>query len=256
MKKKLLILSSVLLALIVASGGYLLYLFQFKEYEVADQQIDEILEDPYDVVLPKGTKLLVDNTDGKGDKLIKVHPVLEEEKQEGEQSEDETTSSSDDTGLSSATTSEEAADNSSIDRPSSLSTFEDESPNVDSNTQKPTTKVTVAQIKKKYEPVIKNFLGQVDAKHNSVIDRVKDEYSIKKGAGESFSYAYMYRKYMGIADTFEAQSDLLFNGILGSLEKDLTANGYNEAYSKSFRDEYEAGKKERRDEIFSEAMGR
>ena len=256
MKKKLFILSSVVMALIVVSGGYLLYLFQFKEYDVADDQIDEILEDPYNVVLPKGTKLLLDHKDGKRDKLIKVHPVIEEDKGEGEQSEDETTFSFDDTGLSSATTSEEVADNTSIDRPSSLSTFEDESPNIDSNTPNPTAKVTVADIKKKYEPVIISFYSQMYAKHHSVIDRVKDEYSTKKEAEESFNYAYMYRKYMGIADTFEAKTDFMFNGIIESLEKDLAANGYSNVYSKSFKDEYEAGKKERRDEIFSEALGR
>ena len=256
MKKKLFILSSVVMALIVVSGGYLLYLFQFKEYDVADDQIDEILEDPYNVVLPKGTKLLIDHTDGKGDKLVKVHLVIEEEKQEGEQSEDGTTLSFADTGLSNATTSEEAAGNSSVDRPSSLSTFEDDSPNADADNPMPTAKVTVAEIKKKYKPVIISFYSQMYAKHHSVIDHVKDEYSIKKEAGESFSHAYMYRKYMGIADSFEVKTDFMFNGIMGSLEKDLSANGYNEAYSKSFTDEYEAGKKERRNEIFSEALGR
>ncbi|PIC99906.1 hypothetical protein [Sporosarcina sp. P29] len=256
MKKRLFILSSVVMALIVVSGGYLLYLFQFKEYDVADDRIEEILEDPYDVVLPKGTKLLLDHKDGKGDKLIKVHPVIEEDKREGEQSEDETTFSFDDTGLSSATAAGEVAGNSSVDRPSSLSTFEDESPNADANNPMPTAKVTVAEIKKKYEPVIISFYSQMYAKHHSVIDRVKDEHSIKKEAEESFSYAYMYSKYMGVADTFEAKTDFMFNGIIESLEKDLAANGYSNVYSKGFKDEYEAGKKERRDEILSEALGR
>ncbi|PIC86121.1 hypothetical protein CSV72_09905 [Sporosarcina sp. P20a] len=255
MKKKLFILLSVVIALIIVSGSYLLYIFQFKEYDVADDQIDNILEDPYDVVLPKGTKLVMDQTEGK---LSKVHPVLEEEDWEGGQSDEGTTSSSDDdTELLSVTLSGDNADHSSIDRPSSISTWQDdEVSNDDANSQKSTVKATVAEIKKKYEPVFTNFHEQVDDKHNSVIDRVKDEYSIKKEAEKSFSYAYMYSKYMGVADTFEAKTDFMFNGIIESLEKDLEANGYSNAYSKSFRDEYEKGKKVRRDEIFNEAMGR
>jgi len=257
MKKKLLILSSVVLALIVVGGGYLLYLFQFKEYEVADDQIQEILEDPYDVVLPKGTKLVVVNTGDKGERLRKDHPVIEEKKLEVEQSEDGTTSGSDEyTEVLSATTSVESANHTSIYRPTALPIFEEESSHLDSTTSKPTARAKVAEIKKKYEPVVMNFHGQVDAKHKSVIDRMKNEYSIKKEAEKSFSYAYMYSKYMGIADTFEAKSDFMFNGIMESLEKDLEANGYNKAYSKSFQEEYEAGKKVRRDQIFSDAMRR
>ena len=44
--------------LILGAGGYGVYVFKFKEYDVADPELDEIVEDPYVVTLPDGTQLV------------------------------------------------------------------------------------------------------------------------------------------------------------------------------------------------------
>jgi len=68
MKKKFKIFLLAILALVVVGGGYLLYIFQFKEYEVADEEIDEIIENPYDITLPNGTKLVLDSEEAEDGK--------------------------------------------------------------------------------------------------------------------------------------------------------------------------------------------
>ena len=50
--KKLKIFSIIALVVIIAGGSYLLYMFKFKEYDVADEEVKEIVEkEPYKVEL-------------------------------------------------------------------------------------------------------------------------------------------------------------------------------------------------------------
>ena len=60
MKKKLKIFLSVFVIILVAAGSYLLYTFKFKEYDVADEEVEQIVKDPYEIELPDGTKLTLD----------------------------------------------------------------------------------------------------------------------------------------------------------------------------------------------------
>ncbi|PIC67972.1 hypothetical protein CSV78_04045 [Sporosarcina sp. P16a] len=275
MKKKLKIFLLAIVALIMLGGGYLLYIFQFKEYEVADEEVDEIIENPYDIILPNGTKL-----------------VLEGEEQDGDQNTEQTSDSKSDNGdeNSDGSTSTAAGDkNTSSSTAGSTSTGQVDSAkqpakeNVGSTTgtttstgdqsgkkdpagsqaasgnagsNQPAKKDSVAAIKQKYEPTVNNLQGQVDGKINSLISRAKNEYSTKKANGESIDYGYFYNKYMSAANSLESQTDAVFNGVVSSLEKDLQANGYDKSYSQSIRDEYAAQKKARRDSIMSKAMGR
>src|SRR5690606_19944123 len=55
-KKIVLVLGIIFLSV----AGYLVYLFQFKEYDVADEQVDEITKENYEVELPDGSKIIVD----------------------------------------------------------------------------------------------------------------------------------------------------------------------------------------------------
>lgn len=227
MKRRLIILSSIVLALIAVSGGYLLYIFQFKEYNIADNQIDRILEHPYHIVLPNGTRLVVDHTGGK---VNKEYPEKESK------------------GRKEFSSNPDKLDS----KENSRSTHKAFSPTtVDSISRKYPDRVTVAQIKDKYASVITNFHKQTDDKYYEMIEHAKNEYVTK---GKNVSYAYRYTKYKSAVEALELQSDSIFNEIMNSLEKGLESNGYHKAYSNSFQDEYQEKKKLRRDRVQSEAV--
>ncbi|PIC56142.1 hypothetical protein CSV80_15870 [Sporosarcina sp. P12(2017)] len=278
MKKKFKIFLLAILALVVVGGGYLLYIFQFKEYEVADEEVDEIIDNPYDIVLPNGTKLVIDGEEASGDEKNQQTATADGEKTDGQQTagvssstatEDKTTSSS--TAGGGASTSQadgvkqpakDSAGNTADKNSSTGNQSDKKDPAVtkpttgNAGSAKPAKKDSVASIKQKYVPTVNNLQGQVDGKINSLISRAKNEYSTKKANGESIDYGYFYNKYMSAANSLEAQTDAVFNGVVSSLEKDLQANGYDKSYSQSIRDEYAAQKKARRDSIMSKAMGR
>lgn len=58
--KKLTWLFGILLALVLVLGGVVLYFFKFKEYDVADDNVNEVLEEGFDLTLPDGTTVTVD----------------------------------------------------------------------------------------------------------------------------------------------------------------------------------------------------
>ena len=288
MKKKFKIFLLAFLALIVIGGGYLLYIFQFKDYEVADEEIDEIMENPYDIVLPNGTKLVIDGEESNNDKSNNQSSDKNDDKSKDQQTtggsstnpDGDKTASGSTTNRSSELDKNQPTDGqtndakqpaegntaNSGDTPSTGNNPGDKNTTNNPAINKPTAgntesgthakKESVASIKKKYEPTVSNLQGQVDGKIDSLISRAKNEYTTKKANGESVNYAYFYNKYMSAAEGLEAQTDAVFNGVVSSLEKDLQANGFDKSYSKSVRDEYEAQKKARRDSILSKAMGK
>ena len=281
MKKKLKIFLLAILALIVVGGGYLLYIFQFKEYEVADEEVDEIMENPYDITLPNGTKLVLDSeeeqdgkkkdqttgTDSKKAKDSQTAGVSSSNSTDGKTADGATNSDKSESTTGQAndakqpSTGNSANTTNSTDKPAGDKTAGNKAATTQPSTGStgsgnPENKNTVATIKKKYEPTVNELQGQVDSKIDALIGRAKNEYSTKKANGESVNYAYFYNKYMTAAEGLEAQTDAVFNGVVKSLEKDLQANGYDKSYSQSVKDEYAAQKKARRDSIMSKAMGK
>ncbi|PID23873.1 hypothetical protein [Sporosarcina sp. P7] len=290
MNKKLKIFLLTALAVIVIGSSYILYLFQFKEYEVADEEVDEIIENPYDITLPNGSKLVLDGEEQNDEK--NNEQTSDSKSDNGGKNPDSqqtaggstsistgdkiTTSST--TGGGTSATDKNQSSTSQVDgvkQPAkenagnttgTTSSTSDQSGKKDPAVSKPVSgnagsnqpakKDSVAAIKQKYEPTVNDLQGQVDGKINSLISRAKNEYSTKKANGESIDYGYFYNKYMSAANSLEAQTDAVFNGVVSSLEKDLQSNGYDKSYSQSIRDEYAAQKKARRDSILSKAMGR
>lgn len=285
MKKKLKIFLLSALAIILIGVGYIVYVFQFKEYEVADDEVAEIMENPYDITLPNGTKLKLDGeepSDGKdsgstsaaddkpGDKTTADGSSSSETA--GESKTDSSTTTGTDgaesggtagnstTGStdksSTATADQPAGDKTNSNKTDSKEPASKPAANGNTGSAVPGKQATVSTIKGKYKPTINELQSQVDGKINSLIGRAKNEYATKKANGESVNYAYFYNKYMSAAEGLEAQTDAVFNGVVSSLEKDLQANGYDKSYSKSVRDEYAAQKKARRDSIMNKAMGK
>ncbi|GKV66237.1 MULTISPECIES: hypothetical protein [unclassified Sporosarcina] len=263
MKKKWKIIISSLVLVIALCSGYLLYIFKFKEYDVADEEVSKIVDDPYEVELPDGSRLIM-GEDGKSEiKPADSSSALSEggsvdsvtDGTTGSTSNDlqsaavqgSQTDQEDQSDQQTSTTQSDSHSNSSSGNPSSAA---------GNPTVKPDGKATVASIKGRYEPTLNNLQGQVDGKLNSLIGRAKSEYSAKKANGEGIDFGYFYNKYMSAANGLEAQTDAVFEGVVGALERDLQANGYDKSYSQSVRDEYAAKKKASRESLLNKAMGR
>ncbi len=226
--KKLKIFLIVALVIILVGGGYLLYMFKFKEYDVADEEVTEIVSEPYKVELPDGSTILIDENG----------EIVEE------------TTEGDKIPTSSANTNNSSSNNNTSGNNTDTGS---NTGNNNGNTNAPTT---VASIKDKYRPSFEGLEAQADSKINALIGRAMSEYSTNKANGEGVDFGYFYNKYMSAANGLEANTDTIFNAVIGAVEKDLAANGYDKSYAQSFRDEYEATKKARRDSILSKALNR
>lgn len=215
MKRILMYVLLVFALLLLGGGGYALYVFKFKEYDVADPEVKEIVEDPYVLTLPDGTEIVIDK-DGE---------IIKETKPKEESSDDEN-----------AGEDEEKSD-------------EEQNPSTD----EPAKKQSVADIKQKYMPTLKGLEAQANGNINALINKAIGEYQAKKKKGEKIDFGYFYNKYMSAASSLEANTDAAFNSIIALVEKDLEANGYDKGHAQSLRDEYEAAKEERRSNLLKKA---
>ncbi|WP_052650751.1 hypothetical protein [Planococcus massiliensis] len=289
----------VLGILFLSVAGYLVYLFQFKEYDVADEQVDEITKENYEVELPDGSKIIVDgdgnvieeetgeaaeggSKDSSSENASGANGNSADESgsggSEGSSSADEST-----TGTSSGTagsstsnggTSSGGSDKASGSGSNSGSTAGNTGSNgsgssnsgggsaggsggsgSDAGSGSGSGKVTVAQIKQKYEPSLADIESQANSRINGLVSRAKSEYDSKKAKGESISYGYFYNKYMSAATELEGRTDTVFYAVLGSMKKELKANGLAESHADSLVSEYEARKEQRKSDLISKATG-
>jgi len=212
----------VFVLLVVSIGGYGLYIFKFKEYDVADPEVEEIIEDPYVITLPDGTEIVVDK---EGNIIEERKDEPAEENSDGAQNED--TQSEDPTP--------------SENDPNQVTG--------DSEQQR----LTVAEIKEKYIPSLKELENQANSNLDALIQKAYDEYSAKRANGESIDIGYFYNKYMGAANGLEARTDAAFNALMTIIENELEENGYSKAHAQSLRDDYNAAKEERRSNLLKKA---
>lgn len=243
MKKKWKITIAVVAAVLIGAAAYGTYVFKFKKYDVADEEVSEIVADPYEVELPDGSKLIIGEdgsvSTGSGDASTAGGD----------------TTDSDDGGEAGGDTSTGSNQTAGVTPPKNNASNGDQGTDgnkVPVNTNKP----TVAEVKAKYEAVFTQLEGQADTKINSLISRAKKEHADKKANGESISYGYFFNKYMGAANTLEANTDAVFYGVIQAVETELAANGYSKTHAKSFVEHYEATKKARRDGILKKVTGR
>ena len=224
--KKLKIFAIIVLVLIIAGGSYLLYTFKFKEYDVADDEVKEIVEkEPYKVELPGGAIISMDENG----------EVIEEEGTSGE-----------------------AAGNNAVDgngESSNNVTGNDGADNSSGTSSGSSNETTVSAIKENYTPALEGLENQADTKVNALIVKAKKEYVDKQANGEKINVGYFYNKYMAAAKDLEGNTDKVFDAVLNAVEKDLAANGFDKTEAKGMEEEYEAKKKARRDSILKKALG-
>lgn len=293
-RKKIRITLLTLLIIIIAAGSYLLYQFKFKEYDTADEEVSEIIEDPYVVELPDGTTITIDeegnvvpgtpdttnptatdstNTDqgtSEGTTGSTTTNTNENTSTSGKGTTTTntnentstsgkgttTTNTNKNTGTSGNGTTTNTNENTGTSGKGTTTTVpSNNTGKTPAGTTPVTSTATVASIKGKYTPVFQGLESQADGKINALIGRAKSEYQTKQANGESVNYAYFYNKYMGAATSLEAGTDSIFNGVLAAVETDLAANGFDKSYAQSFKSEYEATKEARRSSIIDKALG-
>ncbi|WP_318617971.1 hypothetical protein [Sporosarcina sp. YIM B06819] len=225
MKKKWKIVIAVIVAILLSVSLYFAYILKFKQYDVADADVTEIVANPYTIELPDGTTITIDE-DGE---------VIE-----SEAGGTVTTSGQNTGGTTGNSTTEKVAGTTTNQGGSKVET---------------TTKPTVASVKEKYIPVFGDLQAQADGKLNALIGHAKKELADKKASGQAIDVGYFYNKYSAAATELEKNTDKIFYGAIKVVENDLVKNGFNKSYAKNFAEEYEAAKKERRDSILKKAAG-
>lgn len=283
----------VLAILLLSVAGYLLYIFQFKEYETADENVDKVVQEEYKVELPDGSTIILDkegNVVEDSNAVATTEDATTEEATESDTATSGSTSNTPSAGDTSAGdsvtttpgTGHSSSNGSSSDQTSGSKnssgtagstgsatgdsdseTGSGSSDTGSSNTGSAdkesagteTGGVTVASIKQKYEPTLADIEGQATSRINGLIGAAQSEYATKKGNGENINYAYFYNKYMGAATELENRTDTVFYAVIGSLKNDLKANKFAASHVDSFISEYEARKEARKKELISKASG-
>lgn len=234
--KKILLLAGILL---ICGSGYLIYLFGFKEYNIADAEVDTITKEEYVIELADGSKIVLD----KYGNLIRH---LEEDKDEAVRTEKikEELADSESTDLAEVSASKET------------SKAEKEKDAVTSKQAKAKkAKTTVKDIKKKYEPAITDIERQANNSLDNLIEVAKDEYFEMEENDQNISYPYFYNKYSAAATKLEKRTDKIFYAVMEMMEKDLKSNNLPLSLSKSMSKEYEKRKVKIRNDILKNTAG-
>ncbi|WP_102348307.1 hypothetical protein [Bacillus sp. Marseille-P3661] len=227
--KKLYIILSIILLLVVGAGGTAYYFLKIKTYDLSqDQELAQIAEEEYVVELPP-----VDS------------PIQEEHTSTDQESAEEKVEPS----------SEEP-----IDKDPQKDGTEDSEDSGESEEQKSDIKqsqpkkVTAASIKEKYRPSFENLESQANAKINSLVSRAISEFKEKKANGEKISVSYFLTKYNTAGESLEAKTDQAFEKVFAALQNELKANGFDPSEAEDVRAAYESAKKERRNALIAKAM--
>ncbi|WP_075617243.1 hypothetical protein [Paenisporosarcina indica] len=268
-KKKMKIWKKILLGLIVillAVAAYILYLFQFKEYDTVDSEVTEITRETYKIELPDGSAIEMDEngniieTSGNGSS--------DTGSTDGTTNDGSSSNSGTVTNGNSGNTGTSGSNGSTTGNSGSTGNGNGSSGGTTGSNNGTGTGTgtgtgnntgsgaTVASIKSKYEPVMADLQAQANGRIDALVGRAYSEYQGKKETGDSINYAYFYSKYTSAAAELEARTDKVFYQVLAVVEKELVANGYGKTHAQSFVTKYEAEKEARRSSLLDKAMNR
>lgn len=227
MKKwKIVLISLVVILLCGAGTAY--YFLNIKEYDVADEEVNEVTDAEYKVEIP--TLEEIESKEETGDKV-----------EEGKGTSTSNTESSSES--SNSTNDKSTADNQNTATNSSKTSESASSGNV-----------SVESIKKRYKYAFTQLEDQATGRVDALISRAYNEYSGKKGNGEEISFSYFYVKYSQAGKTLEARTDEAFNAVYNQLQKELKASGYSVEHAEEYRQAYNKAKEARRSAIMKKAM--
>lgn len=259
MKKAIKYILLGIASVVLLAGGYLFYELKIKQYDVADEQVDAIVNEAITVDLPDGTTLKLD---AEGNVLEEIKLEKSEYALAGEETIIEVVD-----GQITAiyNKNKEAIEHENIKIGQQVTIGENkevilnESPGqvigkpvTQKPAEKPVEKATVASIKANYQSSFAGLEGQARGKLGGVISQAKAEYIAKATNGEAINYSYFYQKYYGAATGLEAGIDASFETLYARLVADLQKNGFDSSHAESFRTQYSSTKSALRSELMSQ----
>lgn len=230
MKKKKWKIALISLFVILLCGvGAAYYFLNIKEYDVADEEVNELTKTEYKVEVPT------------------LEEIESKEKTNGEAGDGSGTSTSGGQSDSSSTEAKVDSDAASQEKTAANSgTASSGSPS--------SGKASVESIKKRYQYAFTQLEAQATERVDALIGRAYNEYSGKKNNGEEISFSYFYVKYSKAGKNLEAKTDEAFNAVYHQLQNELKANGYSPEHAEEYLKAYKKTKEERRSVIMKKAM--
>ncbi|KAB7707410.1 hypothetical protein F9802_06565 [Bacillus aerolatus] len=223
-----------LLVLAAGTGAAIYYFAKVKNYDVADQKVDEIIEKQYSIKLPDGTSLpegIKKDADGSVWIDKNGHYILENGSTVAPEKWMTENSQLGNSGIASANTLADGGND-------------------------PNKKVTVDTIKNRYASTFSNLQGQAENQLGTLVGQAKKEYTQKLANGEKINPAYFYQKYSNAADAVESKTDAAFNTVYNTLKNDLKNNNYSTSHAEPFKTSYENVKAQQRNELMKKVTGR
>lgn len=250
---------------ILLGGSYVLYEFKFKTYDVADEEVDGIVDEGYEIELPDGTSMKI----GKDGNIIEENNETTAKEEEAEAETEKKVEN--DVPVANAAPKESSTSSANTAPPAQKEQAEtvvkeeepvkkEATPAKPANPQPsnpPAAKpapVTAESIKEKYRGTFVSLEEQAETRVNNLVAAAKKEYAQKKANGEKISAGYFYTKYMNSSSSLEASTDAAFENLMKAVEADLVANGFNKSEAQSFRTEYEQAKEQRRSTLMKKAL--
>lgn len=249
MKKIWKYLISILVVVILASAGTIYYFLNVKTYDTADEEIEEIIETDYDIILPDESKNGSETPAGSTGETDEI----KDEEASDTNSQETNNNSEDSTSTNSKNTNTEK-NSSATTKPNKNSQTTTKSSEKDTtSTSEEVTEATVKNIKDKYRPVFQSLESQANGKIDALMSRAISEYHQKKASNASISYSYFYQKYTSAGRDLEGKTDSTFNYIYNALENELKEQGYSVSHAKVFREQYEETKRARESALLNKA---
>lgn len=248
MKKAIKYILLGVLSLVLLVGGYIFYELKIKQYDVADEKVDEIVNEAIELELPDGSKLKLD---AQGNVIEEIPAAGVESKQYEVEGEDVLVDAVDGQITAVYDKNHQVVEHETIKVGTPVERDELKAVEAATPVEKTEEKPTVASIKGKYAGSFAALEGQAHSRLGGLIGQAKAEYSAKVANGETVNYSYFYQKYYGAATGMEASIDGAFEALYAKLQQDLTANGYDASHASSFRTQYESAKSSLRSQLLS-----
>lgn len=242
--KKILMLFGIVL---ICSAGYLIYLFGFKDYNVADAEVDSLTKEEYVIELADGSRIILDAHGNLIRHLQGNDEAVQTEKFREGMPYSETTDPE------VASVSSENGQQTKEQQKSSKEKAEAKKAKNDKKSKG--AKLTEKEVRQNYEPAIADIERQANASLNNLISIAKNEYFEMEANDQKISYPYFYNKYSSAASKLEKRTDEVFYGLMAMMKKDLKANGLPDSLPKSLSKEYENRKDKLRRDILKETAG-
>ncbi|SER68841.1 hypothetical protein SAMN04487944_10862 [Gracilibacillus ureilyticus] len=226
-----------LLGLVITGAGLFVYFLFIKNYDIEDEQVDDIVEDEYEITLPDSPP--VENQDEGDSENIAT---------ENDNNSINNSDPDEDTPDKSV---EIYNENHSDDDGTSSDFREKNAVRVEIKGQE---EQTAEEIVSKYQQTFTSLQNQANARLSELAAYAYGEYKEKKKSGENVSYTYLFQKYKSAADRLENKTDSAFNQVYHQLVNELESNGFSKSEAQPVYDQYVSKKSSKKSQLMKEML--